>query len=55
MYTKGEWRASHPQDNHTAFISDNNFQQKVLMSVQWGTDIPEIEQRANVAHPVPLY
>jgi len=46
-YTKGEWKASHPQDNHTAFITDSNFQQKVLMSVQWGSDIPEIEQRAN--------
>ncbi len=46
-YTKGEWTASHPQDNHTAFISDNNFQQKVLMSVQWGSDISKLEQRAN--------
>ncbi|KKL74552.1 hypothetical protein LCGC14_2063730 [marine sediment metagenome] len=46
-YTKGKWTASHPQDNHTAFISDNNFQQKILMSVQWGSDISEIEQRAN--------
>ncbi len=48
MFTKGEWKASHPLYGATDVIVDVTPQRTdMLASIKWGSNIPESEQRAN--------
>ncbi len=46
-YTRGRWTSSHPQDSHTALVSQSLTNPKVIAGVVWGAEVTEDEQRAN--------
>ncbi len=42
-YTKGKWSVSHPLNDKTTIITP----ERLLANIEWGTSIPQEEQRAN--------